>query len=73
MLQHFKSYLEGNTKFKAMNFPFSKETAPSQPVGCDKLPLVKRWKRAQKAIIMKGSNGVIQLIFSDKSELILAA
>jgi len=72
LLQHFKSYLEGNSKFKPMAFPFTKETQPSEPV-VSNLPYVKRWKRAQKAIIFKNTNGVIQLIFSDKSELILTA
>jgi polo-like kinase 1 len=32
LLQHFKSYLDGNQKFKPIEFAFSKEDAPTRPV-----------------------------------------
>ena len=30
LLQHFKSYLDGNQKFKPLEFNFSKENAPTR-------------------------------------------
>lgn len=36
-------------------------------------PYVKKWKLAKKAILLRNSNKVIQVIFQDKSELILAS
>jgi len=31
LLQHFKSYLDGNQKFKSLEFNFTKENAPERP------------------------------------------
>ena len=31
LLQHFKSYLDGNQKFKPLEFKFTKENAPERP------------------------------------------
>ena len=31
LLQHFKSYLDGNQKFKPLEFSFTKENAPERP------------------------------------------
>jgi polo-like kinase 1 len=73
LLQHFKSYLEGNSKFRPMTFPFTKETAPERPDDMDNLAYIKKWKRARKAILLRNTNKVIQVIFSDQSELILAS
>ena len=30
LLQHFKSYLDGNQKFKPLEFSFNKENAPKR-------------------------------------------
>lgn len=73
LLQHFKSYLEGNSKFKPLKFEFTKENAPACPVITGLPPYVKKWKLAKKAILLRNSNKVIQVIFQDKSELILAS
>jgi hypothetical protein len=73
LLQHFKSYLEGNSKFRPMTFDFTKETQPARPVDFDNLAYIKKWKRAKKAILLRNSNKVIQVIFSDQSELVLAS
>lgn len=73
LLQHFKSYLEGNSKFRPMTFDFTKENAPARPADLSNLAYIKKWKRAKKAILLRNSNKVIQVIFSDQSELVLAS
>jgi polo-like kinase 1 len=65
LLQHFKSYLEGNNKFKPITFDFTKDNQPDRPSDLDDIAYVKKWKRAKKAIVIKNVNGVIQVIFSD--------
>lgn len=56
-----------------MTFAFTKENAPSRPDDMDNLAYIKKWKRAKKAILLRNTNKVIQVIFSDQSELILAS
>ena len=65
LLQHFKSYLEGNSKFRPMQFDFDKDNLPARPDDLDNLSYIKKWKRAKKAILLRNSNKVIQVIFSD--------
>ena len=72
LLQHFKSYLDGNAKFKPLTFDFSKDNAP--PRTCQEpLSYIKKWKRAKKAILLRSSNKIIQVLFQDNSELILCS
>lgn len=59
LLQHFKSYLEGNSKFRPMTFDFTKENAPAKPADLAGLAYIKKWKRAKKAILLRNSNKVI--------------
>lgn len=73
LLQHFKSYLEGNSKFRPITFDFTKANQPPRPDDLDNISYIKKWKRARKAILLRNSNKVIQVIFSDQSELILAS
>jgi hypothetical protein len=56
-----------------MTFEFSKDNQPVRPYDLDNLPYIKKWKRAKKAILLRNSNKVIQVIFSDQSELIIAS
>ena len=65
MIQHFKSYLDG-TKFE----PPSSALEPSE-IYWD--VFIKKWKRANKAILFRLSNKVIQVIFKDNSELLLSS
>ena len=68
LLQHFKSYLEGNSKFKALTFDYPRDQIPARPAHCQEgvLPAyIKKWKRAKKAILLRNSNKVIQVIFQD--------
>lgn len=73
-MQHFKSYLDGNQKFKPLEFAFTKENAPMrQTTDSDHLVYIKKWKRAKKAILLRNTNKVIQVMFQDQSELILCS
>lgn len=62
LLQHFKSYLDGNSKFKPLTFDFTKATAPPRPMAAP-LSYIKKWKKASKAVLMRNSNKVIQVVF----------
>lgn len=74
LLQHFKSYLDGNQKFKPLEFNFSKENAPQRQDSDDaQLVYIKKWKRAKKAILLRNTNKIIQVMFQDQSELILCS
>ena len=75
LLQHFKSYLDGNQKFKPLEFNFTKENAParSSEFEQDHLVYIKKWKRAKKAILLRNTNKVIQVMYQDQSELILCS
>jgi len=73
LLQHFKSYLDGNQKFKPLEFSFTKENAPARSQeSTETLVYIKKWKRAKKAILLRNTNKIIQVMFQDQSELILA-
>lgn len=75
LLQHFKSYLDGNQKFKPIEFTFTKENAPARcDIGeNDSLVYIKKWKRAKKAILLRSSNKMIQVMFQDQSELVICS
>ncbi|CDW89711.1 protein kinase domain protein [Stylonychia lemnae] len=72
LLQHFKSYLDGNQKFKPLEFKFD-ATNPPQRLNAAQPSYLKKWKRAKKAILFRLSNKIIQVIFQDLSELILCS
>lgn len=56
-----------------MTFEFTKDNQPPRPSDLENLSYIKKWKRAKKAILLRNSNKVIQVIFSDQSELVLAS
>ena len=58
LLQHFKSYLDGNQKFKPLDFQFSSETKPAKR-NIGGMPFLKKWKRAKKAVLFRLSNKII--------------
>jgi polo-like kinase 1 len=65
LLQHFKSYLDGNQKFKPLEFKHSAENAP-QRLGLGNTnaqSFLKKWKKAKKAILFRLSNKIIQVLF----------
>lgn len=65
LLQHFKSYLDGNEKFKPLEFNFNKESTPERISSSAKLSYLKKWRRAKKAILFRLSNKIIQVLFQD--------
>ena len=65
LIQHFKSYLDG--------VKFDPPTEGAEPQGRYWDVFIKKWKRANKAILFRLSNKVIQVIFQDTSELILSS
>lgn len=65
LLQHFKSYLDGS-KFEAPS-----SSIPPDPYERYWDVFIKKWKRANKAILFWLSNKIIQVVFQDSSELIL--
>lgn len=66
LLQHFKSYLDGNAKFR----PLQNAGETPKRVLKDQV-FVKKWKRAKKAILFRMSSKIIHVLFQDMSELIL--
>lgn len=67
LLQHFKSYLDGNQKFKPLEFKHSPDNPPAR-LGfgnSTSQSYLKKWKRAKKAILFRLSNKIIQVLFQD--------
>lgn len=67
LIQHFKSYLDGQ-KFDP---PTTEQPIDHTWKYWD--VFIKKWRRANKAILFRLSNKVIQVIFQDSSELILSS
>jgi polo-like kinase 1 len=65
LLQHFKSYLDGDAK---------DATAVEEEAG-QKLPTiyVKKWMKTRHAIMFRLSNKIVQVNFTDKTEIILSS
>ena len=66
LIQHFKSYLDG-VKFT----PPTEAEPPSDKRYWE--IFVKKWRRANKAVLFRLSNRVIQVVFQDTSEIILSS
>eukprot|EP00347_Sterkiella_histriomuscorum_P024288 403331651 len=69
LLIHFKNYMEGSQ---------SKSKLPQQKQNMTKLVsqnlvYVKRWLNTKHAILFRLSNKVVQVIFEDKSELVMSS
>jgi hypothetical protein len=65
LLQHFKSYLDGVKFDVPKSAPFTRSEYNDI--------ILKKWRRAKKAILFRLSNKVIQVVFQDVSELILSS
>ena len=66
LLQHFKSYLEGEDKAK------NPDSAVDHHSG--NIPIyVKKWMRTRHAIVFRLSNKVVQVSFEDHTEIILCS
>lgn len=89
LLQHFKSYLEGDTANnnsnndkKEINFTAKNYTATEDETKADEsknksgttnLVYVKKWMRTRHAIMFRLSNKIVQVCFQDQSEIILSS
>jgi len=65
LLQHFRSYLEGENKDTT---PIEEEFG--QP---DTLVYVKKWMKTKHAVMFRLSNKIVQVNFTDKTEIILSS
>eukprot|EP00825_Cyclidium_porcatum_P047949 TRINITY_DN78_c0_g1_i1.p1 TRINITY_DN78_c0_g1~~TRINITY_DN78_c0_g1_i1.p1 ORF type:complete len:704 (+),score=113.16 TRINITY_DN78_c0_g1_i1:180-2291(+) len=65
LLQHFRSYLEGEKNPQAQPVD---EQAKSQP-----LVYVKKWMKTKHAIMFRLSNKIVQVNFTDKTEILLSS
>mmetsp|Transcript_2278 Transcript_2278/g.3626 ORF Transcript_2278/g.3626 Transcript_2278/m.3626 type:complete len:564 (-) Transcript_2278:38-1729(-) len=64
LLQHFRSYLEGDVK---------QETALDEEKSSESTIYVKKWMRTRHAILFRLSNKVVQVNFQDHTEIILSS
>lgn len=65
LLQHFRSYLEGDIK---------QETGAEEEVVITETPIyVKKWMRTRHAIMFRLSNKIVQVNFQDHTEIILSS
>jgi len=65
LLQHFKSYLEGENKAQVSENDTQEKEAQNI--------YVKKWLRTKHAIMFRLSNKVVQVIFQDQTEIILSS
>lgn len=63
LLQHFRNYLYSDTKIE-----FDKEGTPDGGY-C----YVKKWMKTKHAIMFRLSNKIVQVNFTDKTEIILSS
>ena len=68
LLQHFRSYLEGENTANSGN---SCEGAPSKKLSSS--IYVKKWMRTRHAIMFRLSNKIVQVNFQDQTEIILSS
>jgi len=64
LLQHFKSYLEGDLKDLAQEDEGEQKPATTY---------VKKWMKTKHAIMFRLSNKIVQVNFTDKTEIILSS
>jgi polo-like kinase 1 len=65
LLQHFRSYLEGENK-EAIS-------AEEEFTPFDNLVYVKKWMKTKHAVMFRLSNKIVQVNFTDKTEIILSS
>ena len=82
LLQHFKSYLEGDGK-KPINAPIKKEnqffkednatSSTRNQRNVSEIVYVKKWMRTKYAVMFRLSNKIVQVNFQDHTEIILSS
>ena len=77
LLQHFRSYLEGNGSQKDTPIEANAVISPSateEVVKSGGTPIyVKKWMRTRHAIMFRLSNKIVQVNFQDHTEIILCS
>jgi polo-like kinase 1 len=84
LLQHFKSYLDGENKELGKDVYYNKSSFPSNDEELKtttteiKKPInnfiyVKKWMRTKHAIMFRLSNKIVQVCFQDHTEIILSS
>lgn len=83
LLQHFKSYLEGDNVTSPASAPSNKEGENNEnkdennPASATKpnpqFIYVKKWMRTRHAIMFRLSNKIVQVCFQDHTEIILSS
>jgi len=68
LLQHFRSYLEGDGKEEPEANPYNDEDL--KKIGT---VYVKKWMKTKHAIMFRLSNKIVQVNFTDKTEIILSS
>lgn len=71
LLQHFRSYLEGDVKAHQAHEEESEEDRDKKIVGPP--VYVKKWMRTKHAIMFRLSNKIVQVNFQDHTEIILSS
>lgn len=71
LLQHFRSYLEGDSKGAPLPPELAEDMSKKSSAG---IPIyVKKWMRTKHAIMFRLSNKVVQVNFQDHTEIILSS
>lgn len=65
LLQHFRSYLEGDARQETGLF--EAEPSPETPI------YIKKWMRTRHAILFRLTNKIVQVNFQDHTEIILSS
>ena len=68
LLQHFRSYLEGDSKSRP-----PEESGESEDKKEANPTYVKKWMRTRHAIMFRLSNKIVQVNFEDHTEIILSS
>ena len=71
LLQHFRSYLDGDSKGK--NDPSSASSDSKSSAKVQPTVYVKKWMRTRHAIMFRLSNKLVQVTFEDKTEIVLSS
>lgn len=73
LLQHFRSYLEGDNKGIAVSSePIAEDRESTKKMSISSI-YVKKWMRTKHAIMFRLSNKVVQVNFQDHTEIILSS
>ena len=67
LLQHFKSFLDGNQKFKPISFSFGPTDILPKREHAQPLPYLKKWRKTPESILFRLTNKLIQVVFSPSS------